>query len=238
MIRLATTFKLFLAALVAGAAIVGTTADGAQALTPEQQDPAALVSQLTQSINTFWRQSFARWGYRYRAPRLIQWYNAGRAAPVHRACDDDGVADGYITINVSYTNDTWQDGNSFYCPADEKIYLDYRFFQYLISSDDYVAGVIFAHEWGHHIQTVLKGNRPSGAGLELEADCFAGLSSRYGVQTGLLNTGDIGWGAQMLSLLGDSGTGNDPHGTPAQRKGWFLYGYKTGNARACSGAYR
>jgi len=237
-IRLATTFKLFLAALVAGAALIGTTADRAQALTPEQRDPVTLVSQLTRSINTFWAKSFASWGYRYRAPRLIQWYNTGRAAPVHPDCEDDELADGFITLNVAYSNETWGDGNSFYCPADEKLYLDYRFFQFLINSDDYAAGVILAHEWGHHIQTVLGGNRPRGAGFELEADCFAGLSSRYGVQTRLLNTGDINWGAHMLSLVGDTTTGDDAHGTPAQRKGWFLYGYKTGNARACSGAYR
>lgn len=234
--------KMVVAVSVIGLGSLGAVTVGVEegrALNPEQRDPRTLVDYLITSINSYWSQSFASWRYSYRPPKQIVWYNAGYSVAVPLNCDiGDGYKNGWITINVVYT-DVAQ-GNAFYCPTDERIYLDYRFFLFNLQSgegDDYGAGVVLAHEWGHHIQKLLGGYRPRGAGFELEADCFAGVTTRYGTSYGLLNANDVAWGAYRVWLWGDSVASSDPHGTQQQRYDWFYYGYKSYSPADCYYAY-
>jgi uncharacterized protein len=236
----------FLAVLVAVVASLAFGAGKAAALNPETQDPQQIVNTVYWSTDNTWSHMFASWHRSYYRPGVV-WYNAGQAVAVPAACDFvDGARDGYVTLNQSYNDTNWRSGNSFYCPANSVLYLDYRFFSYLASrGDDYEAGVILAHEFGHHIQHLL-GLRESlattqneHAQFELEADCFAGIATHYGYLSGVITASDAQWGSYMLSLLGDDlpWYQEGAHGSGQLRSSWFNYGYRAGNAAGCFSVY-
>ena len=147
----------------------------------------------------------------------------------------------------------------FYCPADQKLYMDLAFFDELKSrfgakGGDFAMAYVTAHEIGHHIQTLLgtsqkvrqaqsqtnatEANRLSVA-QELQADFYAGVWSHYNRE--YLEEGDIDEALSAANAVGDDaiqkrtqGTvrpDSFTHGTSEQRKQWFMRGYKTGDIR-------
>lgn len=151
----------------------------------------------------------------------------------------------------------------FYCPVDQKVYLDLSFFDELDrkfgAPGDFAQAYVIAHEFGHHVQNLLGTNarvdRRTGAhsgsvALELQADCFAGIwghdASRGGrFETGgvELEPGDAEEGLRAASSIGDDrlqkmSTGRvQPerftHGTSAQRMEWFQRGLQSGDPARC-----
>lgn len=147
----------------------------------------------------------------------------------------------------------------FYCPADQKLYMDLAFFDELktrfgAKGGDFAIAYVTAHEIGHHIQTILgtsskvrqlqqqsdqvKANRLSVA-QELQADFYAGVWAHHNRK--YLQEGDIDEAMSAANAVGDDaiqkrtrGSVNSDsftHGTSAQRKAWFMKGYNTGDVR-------
>jgi hypothetical protein len=148
----------------------------------------------------------------------------------------------------------------FYCPADQKVYLDLGFFDELTSrfgaqGGDFAIAYVVAHEFGHHIQTVLgvsQAVQDQAAGdpsrrnelsvrQELQADCLAGVWSHSAMAD--LEPGDIEEALSAASAVGDdriqaATSGRiDPeswtHGSAEQRSAWFTTGYRSGNVGDC-----
>lgn len=148
----------------------------------------------------------------------------------------------------------------FYCPPDERVYIDLTFYEELArrfgAPGDFAQAYVIAHEVGHHVQNVLgieKRVRRSGgprAGedsnavkLELQADCFAGIWAHSTQRRDLLETGDIEEGLAAAAAVGDdrlqkqaTGTVRPEtwtHGSAAQRASWFRRGLNHGTLQAC-----
>ncbi|WP_031500344.1 neutral zinc metallopeptidase [Bryobacter aggregatus] len=150
----------------------------------------------------------------------------------------------------------------FYCPADEKVYLDLNFFDELKrkfgAPGDFAEAYVIAHEIGHHVQNILgierklriaqqqnpRAQKQLSVLMELQADCFAGIWANSTGQRNLLEAGDINEALGAASAVGDdhiqqmSGSRVRPesftHGTSAQRQQWFKTGYETGKVTACN----
>ncbi|MBU2943485.1 neutral zinc metallopeptidase [Shimia thalassica] len=148
----------------------------------------------------------------------------------------------------------------FYCPADEKAYLDTDFFatmaRQLQAGGDFAAAYVIAHEVAHHVQNELgilgevnkvrqrvsevEANALT-VRLELQADCLSGVWARN--VDGLLEPGDMEEALNAARMIGDdhlqARAGRVPqphtftHGTSAQRAGWFKRGYDSGEIRVC-----
>lgn len=149
----------------------------------------------------------------------------------------------------------------FYCPADQRVYLDLGFFDDLARSygapGDFAQAYVLAHEIGHHVQHVLGTNqtmrraqqaRPDQANqlsvaLELQADCYAGVWAHGAAQRGDLEPGDMDEGLAAAAAVGDDrlqrqsrGEVNPEsftHGSSAQRMQWFRAGFDRGDPSAC-----
>jgi uncharacterized protein len=150
----------------------------------------------------------------------------------------------------------------FYCPADEKVYIDLGFYDELQrrfgAKGDFAKAYVLAHEIGHHVQKILgiesqvrrlqQGN-PSAANqvsvkLELQADCFAGVWAHSTQQRNLLEAGDVESALSAAAAVGDDHIQKmtrgyvQPetftHGSSQQRMGWFNKGYDSGTVQACN----
>jgi predicted metalloprotease len=150
----------------------------------------------------------------------------------------------------------------FYCPQDEKVYLDLGFFEELRNRfgapGEFAQAYVIAHEIGHHVQKLLgiegkvrrlQRAEPSAAnrfsvGLELQADCFAGVWGNSTEQRKLVNQDDIAAGLRAAAAVGDDrlqrmATGrvspeSFTHGSSAQRTAWFKKGLDSGRVSACN----
>ena len=154
----------------------------------------------------------------------------------------------------------------FYCPGDQKIYIDLDFLndlqERLGASGDFVQAYVIAHEVGHHVQTLvgtseyvdtmrleasqLEANQLSVA-LELQADCYAGVwANRATNQDLILESGDLEEGLNAASAVGDDRLQKQSqgyvvpdaftHGTSAQRVEWFSRGLESGEMASCNSA--
>lgn len=149
----------------------------------------------------------------------------------------------------------------FYCPLDEKAYIDLSFFDELNrrfkAPGDFAQAYVLAHEIGHHVQQELgieeqvrreSGSNPDQANalsvrLELQADCMAGIWARSTYERGILEEGDLEEGLIAAAAVGDdriqeqAGGRIEPenftHGTSKQRQRWLRRGYDRGNLEAC-----
>lgn len=145
----------------------------------------------------------------------------------------------------------------FYCPGDNKLYIDLSFFdelgQRFGAAGDFAMAYVIAHEVGHHIQTLLgtsqevsRARQQLSEGaynkksvmLELQADFLAGVWAHYVKGKGLLDVGDIEEAMTAANAIGDDrltqgkvSPDNFTHGTSAQRMYWFKKGYETGDVR-------
>ncbi|MFV8224461.1 neutral zinc metallopeptidase [Christiangramia aquimixticola] len=204
-------------------------------LTSEEKELGAFSETLLAYTEDTWNEIFSESNRQYREPGLVLFSDA-----VQTACGSASSASG-----------------PFYCPADQKIYMDLRFFQELKSrfgakGGDFAIAYVMAHEVGHHVQHLLgtagkvrnlqqqvgktKANELSVA-LELQADFYAGVWAHFNKQ--YLEEGDIEEALSAANAVGDdaiqrrtSGSVNPDsftHGTSEQRKKWFMKGFRTGD---------
>ena len=150
----------------------------------------------------------------------------------------------------------------FYCPEDERVYIDLGFFDELNrrfgAPGQFAQAYVVAHELGHHVQKLLgiegqvhqmqennsREANPLSVKLELQADCFAGIWAHSTQQRGLLEKGDVESALGAASAVGDDrlqkrSTGHvSPesftHGTSQQRMHWFTTGLNNGTVAACN----
>ena len=150
----------------------------------------------------------------------------------------------------------------FYCPLDERVYLDLGFFDELKqrfgASGDFAQAYVLAHELGHHVQHLLgtdsrarqlQESNPSEVNqlsvrLELQADCYAGVWAHSTDQRRMLQRGDVDEALNAASAVGDDriqkrttgriNVDSFTHGSAAQRSEWFKRGFESGDPRSCS----
>ncbi len=140
----------------------------------------------------------------------------------------------------------------FYCPGDEKLYLDFGFFDELKNEfrapGDFAEAYVIAHEVGHHVQNIL-GKMNSGNSneasirIELQADCYAGIWGNYVQKKGLLEVGDVEEAIRAAQAVGDDAIqkrsqgyvvpDSFTHGSSRQRMQWFTRGFQSGDMRQC-----
>jgi len=205
-----------------------------------REEPMVLfVSHVLDDVQQTWSGAFQGAGAQYRPAKLVLFRDGTESA-----CGIGQSAMG-----------------PFYCPLDEKVYLDLGFFSELDrrfgAPGDFAQAYVIAHELGHHVQHLLgtdarvrelqRGN-PNVANqlsvrLELQADCYAGVWAHSAHDRGKLETGDIEEGLGAASAVGDDriqrrSTGSVnvdsfTHGSAKQRAEWFTRGLETGNSTAC-----
>jgi uncharacterized protein len=150
----------------------------------------------------------------------------------------------------------------FYCPGDEKVYLDLAFFDELKrrfgAPGDFAQAYVIAHEIGHHVQKILgienkvrrlqqsnpSERNPLSVRMELQADCFAGVWAHSMEERQNLDDNDVRSGLQAAAAVGDdrlqkmAGRSVNPesftHGSSAQRVAWFERGMKSGDIKSCN----
>ncbi|MBI4891209.1 MAG: neutral zinc metallopeptidase [Acidobacteria bacterium] len=150
----------------------------------------------------------------------------------------------------------------FYCPGDQKVYIDLGFYdelkQRFAAPGDFAQAYVLAHEVGHHVQDLLGTERkvrqlqkanPEQANelsvrMELQADCYAGVWGFHAGKNGMLDAGDVEEGLNAASAIGDdriqkmAGRSVQPesftHGSSAQRVGWFKRGFASGKVSDCN----
>jgi hypothetical protein len=188
-----------------------------------------------------WGTIFREGGAEYRKPRLVLFSGA-----TPTACGTGQSAMG-----------------PFYCPADQKVYIDLAFYdtlkRQLGAPGDFAQAYVIAHEVGHHVQNLMgiteQMERVRGrvsqreynalsVRLELQADCFAGIWAHHNDKTGqVIEPGDVDEALNAASAIGDDALqrrsqghvvpDSFTHGTSEQRQRWFHTGLNTGRVQAC-----
>jgi uncharacterized protein len=214
-----------------------STSAPAQPLSKEDEKMGMFVTTVLADTEDVWHKIFKENGMTYKEPGMVLFRGS-----VQSACGGATSASG-----------------PFYCPADQKIYMDLDFFDELqtrfgAQGGDYAIAYVIAHEVGHHVQTLLgtsgkvrqlqqnlsktEGNKLSVA-LELQADFYAGLWTHYNSK--YLEEGDIEEALSAAQAVGDDAIQKKmqghvvpdsfTHGTSEQRVKWFGKGFKTGDIR-------
>ncbi|HSB68338.1 MAG TPA: neutral zinc metallopeptidase [Candidatus Methylomirabilis sp.] len=209
---------------------------------PAGDEMARFVSKVLADTEDTWRAIFRQTGRQYQDPRLVLFTGA-----TPTACGTGQTAMG-----------------PFYCPEDQKVYIDLAFYQDLKARfkapGDFAQAYVIAHEVGHHVQHLLgisdkvqaarsrASERQANAlsvRLELQADCLAGVWGYHADRVrNILEAGDIEEALAAASAIGDDrlqqqGRGyavpdTFTHGTSAQRVSWFKRGVESGDMRQCN----
>lgn len=210
--------------------------------TPENRQLVEFVSVVLADTEDTWHALFRQWDRTYTEPTLVLFSGA-----VESAC-------GYAQAAVG----------PFYCPGDQKVYIDLSFYNDLKNRfrapGDFAQAYVIAHEIGHHVQTLLgiskkihnlrsrvtkvEANRLS-VMQELQADCFAGIWAHHADKARqILEEGDIKEALNAASSIGDDRLQKQArgyvtpdsftHGSSAQRVRWFRQGLQTGNISQCN----
>ena len=229
--------------LTGGGAPTEQVAQPGQAQRPPADDRMGkFVSTVLADTEDVWKDLFTKGGATYKEPRLVLF----RGQTGTGGCGAGQAAMG-----------------PFYCPADQKVYIDLAFYETLTkrlgAPGDFAQAYVIAHEVGHHVQNLLgiSGKMDQMRGrvskteynalsvrLELQADCFAGVWAHHAQnQRQILQQGDVEEAMNAAAKIGDdalarsSGGAVVPesftHGSSAQRQRWFENGLKNGSVKAC-----
>lgn len=209
-----------------------------RALTSREIEEGKFIEAILVDTEDVWGKIFQENNMQYKRPKLILFTQA-----VETECGNATSASG-----------------PFYCPADQKVYMDLVFFEELktrfgAEGGDFATAYVIAHEIGHHVQTLIgtsakmrqmqegksqaEANKLSVA-LELQADFYAGVWTHYNQKmNNFLEEGDIDEALSAAQAVGDDAIQakiqghivpeSFTHGTSAQRKAWFMKGYKSGD---------
>jgi predicted metalloprotease len=207
--------------------------------TPEEKQRVAFVRTILASTEDVWGPLLQEHGVRYRAPTLV----------FFRGQTKSGCGFGAAAMGP------------FYCPADEKVYIDLSFFDELDSKlgapGDFAQAYVIAHEVGHHVQKILGVSDQAAQArqrmsaeeynalsvrVELQADFYAGVWAHHAQQMArILEPGDIEEGLDAANAIGDDTLqersrgfavpDSFTHGTSEQRVRWFRKGLETGDLR-------
>ena len=204
----------------------------------EEDQLADFASVVLADTEDVWHDLFAEMGYQYKEPTLVLFTDQ-----VQSACGVAGSSTG-----------------PFYCPGDQKLYIDLSFFNQLArqyqASGDFAMAYVIAHEVGHHVQTLLGitdqvfelKNQMSETDFnkylvrfELQADYFAGVWAHHIGNKGYLEAGDIDEALNAAYQIGDDTLQKQhqgyvvpdsfTHGTSEQRSSWFKQGYRLGTVQ-------
>jgi predicted metalloprotease len=221
----------------------GVTTESSGELAPADsvaEEPMVLfVSHVLDDVQQTWASAFDGAGSRYRPANLV----------LFRDGTPSGCGVGQSAMGP------------FYCPLDEKVYLDLGFFSELDrrfgAPGDFAQAYVIAHELGHHVQHLLgmdarvretQQRNPEVANemsvrLELQADCYAGVWAHSAAERGKLETGDVEEGLGAASAVGDDriqarttgsiNVDSFTHGSARQRAEWFRRGLESGRSSAC-----
>ena len=230
--------------LIGGAEMLQGTRSGAQTTVssgPPRDDMGRFISVVLAQNEDVWARVLPRDAKRaYAQPKLV----------LFRGVDRSGCGTAQAAMGP------------FYCPVDQKVYLDTSFFEEmrrkLGGGGDFAYAYVIAHEVGHHVQNLLgilprvdemkrrvserEANSLS-VRVELQADCFAGVWGYYVQQQGRLEQGDIEEAMATASAIGDDKLqkasqgyvvpDSFTHGSADQRMRWFMAGFKSGSLTAC-----
>jgi predicted metalloprotease len=202
-------------------------------------DMVEFMGAVLNDTNDLWEDTFQRSGQQYARTTLVL-FTGGTQSACGGATSQTGP---------------------FYCPADQKVYLDTDFFKELSdrfgAPGDFAQAYVIAHEVGHHVQTItgiegqvrqLQQQDPSrqnelSVKMELQADCLAGVWAQSVYQAGDLEAGDLEEGLGAAAAVGDdriqasAGVGVNPeswtHGSAEQRSQWFNTGFRSGDPAGC-----
>jgi len=210
--------------------------------TPANDEETRFVRKVLASTEDVWRDQFQSHHTQYREPTLVLFRGS-----TPTACGNGQAAMG-----------------PFYCPGDQKVYIDLGFYDILKtrlgSPGDFAQAYVIAHEIGHHIQKLtgtsdkvdaMRGRASEvqqnalSVRLELQADCYAGIwANRADEAKHILDQGDVEEALNAASHIGDdalqkAGQGyavpeTFTHGTSLQRVTWFKRGVETGDLHACN----
>lgn len=241
---LSLVFKKDLFSLV-GAGGMGPTADvsagapGAAVDDPREEELVEFVSFVLDDAQATWTKILPTVGGEYSRAKLVLFRDG-----VDSACGSAGSSTG-----------------PFYCPGDQKVYIDLGFYQELKdrfgAPGDFAQAYVIAHELGHHVQHLIgvdqavrqrqaadpRNENAYSVALELQADCFAGVWGHETAQRGILERGDVEEGLNAAAAIGDdrmqraAGRRVTPdaftHGSSEQRVAWFRKGLESGDIKAC-----
>jgi predicted metalloprotease len=231
----------FLSLLSTGSVGTGTTVSQPDPARDQREEPLVqFVTFVLNDAQNTWSQILPAQGVPYRHAKLVLYRDSYASA-----CGQANSATG-----------------PFYCPEDEKVYIDLGFYDELKqrfgAPGEFAEAYVLAHEIGHHVQKLLgiegkvrslqqqspqAGNHLSVA-LELQADCFAGVWGHSTQQRNILDPGDVDEGLKAAAAVGDDriqrmtkGTVNPEtftHGSSAQRAQWFQRGFQDGTIASCN----
>src|SRR5262245_20573753 len=155
------------------------------------------------------------------------------------------------SVSTGGCGNATSDVGPFYCPGDEKLYIDPSFYNVmekrLRAPGDFAQAYVIAHEVGHHVQNLIGATKlkPSGetsnqksVRVELQADCLAGVWGHTARASLEVTDEDLGEALTAAHAIGDDTLGHSDerkftHGTSEQRKRWFRRGFESGDARQC-----
>jgi len=208
---------------------------------PANDQLAKFVSTVLADTEDVWTGIFKQGGATYHDPKLVLYRGA-----IRTGCGAGQAAMG-----------------PFYCPADQKVYIDLSFYETLKNQlgapGEFAEAYVIAHEVGHHVQDELgitqqverarqnmneaQANALS-VKVELQADCFAGVWANHSQQERhTIEPGDIESAMNAAAKIGDDALQRNAgravvpesftHGTSAQRQHWFMAGYKNGTVKSC-----
>lgn len=225
--------------------------DGTMVSAPQQpQTPAekaeadrqkAFIATVLAETEDTWQAIFARNGQNYTPPKLVLFTGSSPSG-----C---GLASAAV--------------GPFYCPLDQKVYIDLSFYrllsQRLDAPGDFAQAYVLAHEVGHHVQNLTgvlgrfhsqrermseRAANAESVKVELQADCYAGVWAHAADRTGIVEDGDIEEALNAAAAVGDDmmqrqGRGtvmpeSFTHGSSEQRARWFRLGYRSGNPGDCN----
>jgi uncharacterized protein len=223
----------------AGSGAVESNGQLAPADSAREEPAVQFVSFVLDDAQTTWRRILADRGAEYRDAKLVLFRRA-----VESGC---GTAESAM--------------GPFYCPSDERVYVDLGFFDELrkrfAAPGDFAQAYVLAHELGHHVQHLLGTDsqvrraqqesrdaaNPLSVRLELQADCYAGVWGHSTSERSILQAGDVEEGLAAAAAVGDDRIQRETqgsvhpesftHGTSQQRASWFRKGFESGRPEVC-----